>query len=237
MKQSFQPRKRHVIIGNGAAAMSAVKAIRAINSRDEILILSKENCPAYSRMLLPYYLSGQILLNDLNMCDLLFYKRNKVKTIYGQEVIYLDPEKQIIIISNDNQLQYDFLLIASGSSPFIPQTLDIFRNYFSTFWTLSDAILLKKLLKPKSRVVIVGAGPISMHILKYVFHLGGKVFLIEQQGRILPQVLDERGANILYNKLKNHGVSIHLNQKIKEICDCDGRKRSYSPGEKKLRLI
>ena len=65
--------KKHLIVGNGGAAISAVRAVRSIRSDDEITIISKESSLAYSPALTIYYLSGSIRYRDMFICDSSFY--------------------------------------------------------------------------------------------------------------------------------------------------------------------
>ena len=118
MNQQGSPkRQRQLIIGNSAAALNAVKAIRENNSTDPITLVSAENHYAYSPVLLPYYVSKKIKRSALFLADENFYRQHGVELILGNPATRVDPQNQQVHLASDDILEYDNLLIATGSSP------------------------------------------------------------------------------------------------------------------------
>ena len=110
-------RRRHLIIGNSAAALNAVKAIRENNSTDHITLVSAEKHYAYSPVLLPYYVSKKIKRSALFLADQRFYKQNGIELVLGNPATKVDPQTQQVHLASNDILEYDNLLIATGSSP------------------------------------------------------------------------------------------------------------------------
>ena len=116
-QQGSRKHQRHLIIGNSAAALNAVKAIRENDSASRITLVSAENHYAYSPVLLPYYVSQKIGRSALFLADQNFYQQNGVELILGNPATRVDPQNQQVTLANDDVLDYDNLLIATGSSP------------------------------------------------------------------------------------------------------------------------
>jgi len=75
-----------VIIGNSAAAISAVNTIRKLNKNISIALIDRENTVAYSRVLTPYYISGKTDLNGLFMVDESYYNNNHISVFLVQKL-------------------------------------------------------------------------------------------------------------------------------------------------------
>jgi NADPH-dependent 2,4-dienoyl-CoA reductase/sulfur reductase-like enzyme len=75
--------RKHTIIGNSAAGLAAIKAIRKSGDDRPIVLISAENCNAYSPVLTTYYIGGQIKKPSLFLVKDSFYRKYKVQTIFG----------------------------------------------------------------------------------------------------------------------------------------------------------
>ena len=132
--------KKHVIIGNSAAGLSAVKAIRKMGDTGPIVLISAEDCNAYSPVLTTYYIAGQISRPGLFMIDDGFYKEFNVRTVFGRRAIDIDPVKREVHLDNRSKIGYDDLLIATGASA---RPLDNVHadasEYVLTLRTIEDA--------------------------------------------------------------------------------------------------
>jgi len=113
-------RKKQLIIGNSAAGLSAISAIRHIDSSCPITLVSAENCMAYSPVLLTYYIAQKIGRDELFIADARFYREHSVKTILGNRAIGLDTAQQAVYLEDDTRLEYDNLVIATGASAKYP---------------------------------------------------------------------------------------------------------------------
>ncbi|MFR8974558.1 MAG: NAD(P)/FAD-dependent oxidoreductase [Eubacteriales bacterium] len=130
---------------------------------------------------------------------------------FGTECEKIDEKEQTVTLSDSRKLSYDRLLIATGSSPAVPPIdgLSTVQNKF-TFMSLSDAEALEQALKPKSRVLILGAGLIGLKCAEGIAGLAGKITVVDLADRILPNVLDEDAAAIVQRQMENHGINFVL---------------------------
>src|SRR5438067_6448846 len=103
---------RHVIIGGGPAAINAVETIRDIdNGAAPITLVSDE--PAYARMVLPYWLAGQIPEKQVFTADDAYYDHLKVERKIGRRATKIDPDGKTVTLDDGQTLPFDNLLIAT----------------------------------------------------------------------------------------------------------------------------
>ncbi|MDO8636811.1 MAG: NAD(P)/FAD-dependent oxidoreductase, partial [Dehalococcoidia bacterium] len=214
--------KRHLIIGNGGAAFNAILAIRSLRPEDKITVVSPEDCPAYSPMLTPYYIAGSIPYSSMFLCKSGFYRKHHVKTILGRAVVAVEPESQRVCLDDDRKLDYDELLIATGSSPNAPMIPGM--DLGLTLWTVRDARRLKVALYRANSVAVVGAGLIGLQIVDMALKMEKKVALIEIKDRVLPRVMDKEGAAIIAERLLAKGINLHLGTRLNEVMKGKGNK-------------
>lgn len=112
--------KKHLIIGAGSAALSALAEIRRVNSEDEVKLITREEHPPYSPAALPYLLSGKITEAELWMKGENHFKNLRSSLVKGKEVAQVVPEQQKVVYSDGISENYDTLLIASGAEPTSP---------------------------------------------------------------------------------------------------------------------
>ena len=93
-----------VIIGNGAAALSALNRFRSLDSDSSVTLISAEAGNAYSRVLLPYYLRRKIPYDNLFIRQPEDYARLGAKTELGVRVSRVDPEGRSLTLADGRTL-------------------------------------------------------------------------------------------------------------------------------------
>ncbi len=150
----------HVIVGSGPAGVVAAETLKKHQKDARVTILNNEDAPPYSRMAIPYYLIDQIKENGTHL------RKNKdhfsslgIDLING-ELSALDLTNKTLHLSEstNKSLQYDKLLLATGSSPNTPKIQGIEAEGVSSCWTLADARYLLNKIKKGDDVVLMGAG-------------------------------------------------------------------------------
>ncbi|MCH5150797.1 MAG: FAD-dependent oxidoreductase, partial [Spirochaetales bacterium] len=110
------------------------------------------------------------------------------------------------------------LLIASGARPFIPPIngLDTVENKF-TFMKLDDALALQEAIGKEKRVLVLGAGLIGLKCVEGIFDKVKEITVVDMADRILPSILDEKGAQLIKAFLEKSGVTFNLKTSIAEL--------------------
>ena len=201
--------KRQVIIGNSAASLSAISAIRSSGSSCPITVVSAENCRAYSPVLITYYISQKIGRDDLFITDDRFYRERNVKTIFGNRAVGIDPSKQTVYLEDDTKLEYDNLLIATGASAKYPTADGANLPGILTLRTIEDAEKIIRFSKGAQEIAILGAGQISLQVANAlsIFKKGIKLTFMVGSSHLLFQNIDVDCAAIIQRRLESQGMS------------------------------
>jgi NAD(P)H-nitrite reductase large subunit len=213
--------KRHVIVGGGTAGWNAITTIREIDKGDsEIVLVSDEN--PYARMVLPYYLSQEIGESHVFTATETRLEKLTVETHLGRRATSLNPDNNRLILDNGDEIDYDNLLIATGSSPVRAPVPGADGDGVHSFWTIDQAREVTAGLKPGARVAMIGAGFISFTILNALIKRGVELTIIEIAPRILPRMLDDEGAVIVQGWLEERGIKIMAGVEVTSIEDASG---------------
>ena len=195
--------KRTVIIGNSAAALSAIQAIRRENSTCPITLISQEDCYAYSPVLTPFYLSDRIQERNLFISDKRFYRGANVICLFGKEAVEIDPRKQAVVLNDDSKVNYDYLLIATGASPKAFDVLDSdTAKGLCYLRTIRNARKIKKLSKQAKEAAIIGAGLVSMEIANALYRNDIHLTFIAGSKQVLSQNVDWDCAAIIREEIE-----------------------------------
>ena len=217
-KTTVRRHKIHVIIGNSAAGLSAIRALRRMGDSGTILLVSAEDCNAYSPVLTTYYIAGQIKRSDMFMVDDGFYKVFDVQRLFGRRAVGIDPEKRLVHLDNRSNLPYDNLLIASGASARPLKNVDTDAlEFVSTLRTIRDADKIEKATEKAREIVFIGAGLVSLQIIKAILGKGKRLTLVVGSYQILSQQMDSEGAAIIQEKLEAQGISILFGRRVERI--------------------
>ena len=216
---------KNIIIGGGPAAINAIETIRDFDGgASEITLISDE--PAYSRMVLPYYLANQIPQQQVFTADDGYYDALKVQRLIGQRVSRVDAQAKTVTLQDGQTLPFDNLLIATGSSAVMPPIPGANLPGVYPLWTLAhtEAVLQLARVKPKPEVVFVGAGFIGFIVLNAMHKRGWKLHVVEIAGHVLPRMLDSESAGLVETWLRMKGIALHLGTTVQAITEKDGRK-------------
>ncbi|QHI73411.1 NAD(P)/FAD-dependent oxidoreductase [Aminipila terrae] len=207
---------RHVIIGAGAAGLTAARRIRELDSTAEIVVISRDE-HVHSRCMLHKYLSGERDERTLNFVSPDFFEKNRITWIKSAEVQAIVPDRKNVVLGDNQMVCYDKLLIATGADSFIPPVGD-FRTAGNVFGlrNLSDAQEIVKHIKPQGKVIIVGSGLVGMDAAYGLLEKKMDVTVVEMADRILPIQLDEAAGNEYKKLFEKAGCKFILNRKASE---------------------
>ncbi len=215
----------HVIIGGGPAATNALETIREFDGSSKVTLISDE--PAYSRMALPYWLAGDIPPEHTHTGDDAYFQGLAADTRFGQRVTQIDPQAGSVALSDGSSLDFDNLLIATGSSPLAPPIAGTDLPGVQPLWTLAHTqnVLDAAAAHPQPRVVLVGAGFIGFIVLNAMFKRGWKLAVVEREAHVLPRMLDAPAAGFVQDWLARQNVDVHAGATVQAISEsADGAK-------------
>jgi len=208
---------RYVIIGNSAAGIGAVEGIRSIDKQGEITIITNESHHTYSRPLISYLLLGKVTKESMRYRGDNFYKDNNCTLLLNATAEKIDAAAKNVILKDGKKIPYDMLLVATGSSPFVPpfEGIDTVKDKFS-FMSLDDALKLEAALYDKNkRVLIVGGGLIGLKCAEGIHERVKHITVVDLAPKILSSILDDEGAKLVQKHLESKGVEFRLAANIK----------------------
>lgn len=202
----------YVIIGNSAAAIGCVSGIRTIDKDSSITLISDETHFTYSRPLISYWLKGKVTDEKMYYRNSDFYEKNKCTTLLGKKVVKIDPDAKKVVVDDNSTVAYDKLMVATGSSPFVPpvEGLADAKNSF-TFMDWDSVKGVKAAISKEAKVVIMGAGLIGLKAAEGLHEVCDDITVVDMADRILPSILDKSGADFVQKHLEKENIKFILN--------------------------
>ncbi len=199
---------RYVLIGNSAAALEALRGIRKHDREGAITVINREEGPAYSRVALPYYVAGEMTLNDLLIRQRPDYGSLGATLVEKENVTAIDSAGKKVELTSGKKIEFDKLLIGTGSETIKPpiQGLDQVPHHY--LWTLDDAIGMKKAAEKARTAVVIGGGFIGMLAAEALRKLKVKLTIVEMAPILLPQLLDEGAGKLFLQAVRDEGVTV-----------------------------
>ena len=214
-----------VIIGANAAGSSAASAARKTDREAEITLIESDKYPAYSRCGLPYVLSGQIKnFEDLIVFPPQWYKMMKLDLRLETTANLIEPKEQTVQIEKDGRqelLHYDSLVLATGGRSFIPQIKGYDRKGIYSLRTIDDGKKLQEATKDAKSAVVIGAGLIGLETAHAFVENDISTTVVEMLPQVCPAMLDWDMANLVTEKLREHGVNVIVGATVQEITGND----------------
>jgi len=214
---------RIVIIGGGAAGMSAASRARKLSKDAQITVIEESPIISHAPCGIPYYIEG--LFSDESLFSAYtpsqFAIDRDVKVLIKSRAIEV-RDGEILIESNNEKrlLEFDKLIIATGARPRLPD-VPISGNIL-TIHHPTNANQAKYRLWSANDVVIVGSGLISIEVAEALVNLGKRVTIVTRSSHVLSKMLDPEMANIVEERLARD-VKIIKNADLHEISGESGK--------------
>lgn len=223
---------RYVILGNGAAGISAAEQLRILDKSAEITIISAESVPTYTKFLLPDYVGGKLSREKLFLRNIKNYQNNKINLILSEKVNSINVKDKCIELAYEVKVKYDKLLIATGAKPVIPKIDGLENSNFLTINSIVDADTIKDKAVAGENAVIIGGGLTGIETAYALKTLGMNVTIVERENSMLPQHLDSTASEIFTNQVQKDGIKILLSKNIKSVTYEKEKFLEFSTGKK-----
>ncbi len=214
--------RKIVIVGNSAASLAALESIRRVNGNCPVTLVSDEPMPAYSRVMLPYLVSGE--RRDLSIRSSDYYQRMSARALLGRRAVSL--EAKAIGLDDGTRLPFDRLLLATGSSAAIPEIEGIGTPGVFPLKTMADALKIRQHLPGARHAVILGGGLICLLLVRAFLKVGLSASIAVSSGRLLSRMLDEAGSVLVQQRLAEVGVRVLTHTDAARIVAKNGRVRA-----------
>jgi CoA-dependent NAD(P)H sulfur oxidoreductase len=217
---------RLVVIGGGAAGMSAASAARRADPGLEVVVCEAGGFAAYGMCGIPYYLGGTVPEpeNLLAYPPATFREKRHIDLRLHTRVTGIDPGTHQVHLAAGQRgvaflesLDYDALVVASGADPVRPTVPGLDERRVFTIRSLDEAIQLRRLLDSRTvrHAVVVGAGYIGLETAEALVSAGLDVDMVEALPRVLSTV-DEPVAALVQAELERH-TRLHLSARLNAV--------------------
>ena len=222
------------IAGNGVSAVTLARRLRDRDPEARIEIFSKEPCLYYQRPKLIDLLAGECGEDDIFFFPLSWYEKNRIDIRLNEPALALDPAGKTLT-SSSGEHSFDRIVIASGSTPFVPPVAGTETGGVSCLRTLDDCRALRASAGSAEHAVIIGGGVLGLEIANALRKLapGLSVTILEVMPRLLPLQLDDEGAEVLASLLAARKIAVHTNVRVRAVTGA-GRSRVVEFGDRRI---
>ncbi len=217
----------YVIIGNSAAGLQALQTLRKHSTDTSVAIIDREDCPAYSRVLTPYFVGGKTERDNLFIVDRDFYHQRGATTLFGKTVVALDADGRQLELDDGSRVTFGKLLLATGAEA---RQLKVASNRSSVLRHMSDAEQLVELMQDAKSITAIGAGLVSLPLLSHAPAAAEK-HLVVGSNRILSRMVDAEASAILEDRFTQKGLLLHKQNDIVAIEEGDRLKLQLATGD------
>jgi nitrite reductase (NADH) large subunit len=212
-------KQKLVVIGNGMAGARLVEDLLARGGADkfDVVMFGDEPYGNYNRILLSGVLSGTHDPQDIFINSLAWYEENHIKLHAGARVNRIDRASKTVHSTNGISESYDKLVIATGSSAFVPpmeglKSGENFKDGVFVFRTLDDCDAITKYAAGGKRAVVIGGGLLGLEAARGLLNLGAEVHVVHLMGHLMDVQLDAQAGASLKRSMEAMGVTVHLNK-------------------------
>ena len=205
-----------VILGNGAAGISAAQAIRERNETCSIYMISREKEYSYNRPMLTKSLSTLLNADEIAIHEKSWYRDNHITNILDTEVTALDVDQQNVTLSDGTLLHYDKCIYALGAECFIPPFTGGNKPQVIAIRHFSDVKKIRELIPQVKNTVVIGGGVLGLEAA-WEMSKSSQVAVIEVADKLMGRQLDDKAGRLMGEIIKSHGIEFRINAKITEI--------------------
>ena len=214
---------QYVLIGNSAATLAAIDWIRKYDRQGGIILINREPGPAYSRVALPYYVAGEMTLDDLLIRRPTDYEQLGVQLVAGATVTGIDAGTEEVVLADGRRVRYHKLLIGTGSACVTPPIRGLDGITAHYLWTLDDAKAMKAAAEKARSAVVIGDGFIGMLAAEALRKLNIRLTIVEMTPQLLPQLLDPQGGKLFNTAVQDEGVTVRLGARVEAVAQKNGQ--------------
>ncbi|MDX8364374.1 nitrite reductase large subunit NirB [Cytobacillus sp. IB215665] len=215
-------KKKLVLIGNGMAGVRCIEEVIKLNPNQfEITVIGEEPHPNYNRILLSTVLAGDTSLEDITINDWQWYKENNIELFTGHKVQEINTATKSVITDKLIEINYDELIIATGSVPFILPLPGADKEGVTAFRDIKDCERMIDASKNYKKAAVIGGGLLGLEAARGLLNLGMEVDVIHIEKYLMERQLDPKASKLLEEELTKQGMNFLLEKQTKEIIGGD----------------
>ena len=211
-------KQKLVMVGNGMAGCRTLEELLKLEPEMyDITVFGAEPHPNYNRILLSPVLAGEMTLPDIVLNDHGWYRDNGITLHAGKKVMKIDRKAQRVIAEDGTEAEYDRLLLATGSSPFILPVPGKDLPGVIAYRDIADTEAMIDAAKMHTHAVVIGAGLLGLEAANGLRLRGMDVTVVHLAEWIMERQLDKTAADLLKQSLEAKGLKFLLGKQTEEL--------------------
>jgi nitrite reductase (NADH) large subunit len=207
-----------VMVGNGMAGVRTIEEILKIApDMYDITVFGAEPHPNYNRILLSPVLAGEMTIKDIILNDLDWYKDNGINLLTGKKVVKIDRMARKVLADDGTEAEYDRLLLATGSNPFILPIPGKDLKGVISYRDIADTDAMIETAATHKHAVVIGAGLLGLEAANGLAIRGMDVTVVHIGDWIMERQLDKTAGLMLQKALEAKGMKFKLPAQTAEL--------------------
>ena len=207
-----------VMIGNGMAGVRTLEELRKLApDLYDITVFGAEPHGNYNRILLSPVLAGEMTLPGIMLNDLDWYRENDITLRAGVAITRIDRARRRVIAADGTEAEYDRLLLATGSNPFILPVPGKDLPGVITYRDIADTEAMIDAAQSHRHAVVIGAGLLGLEAANGLAIRGMDVTVVHLMPWIMERQLDPVAAGMLQKSLEDKGLKFLLEKQTAEL--------------------
>ena len=208
--------QRVVVVGNGMVGHHFVTRLRALAPLARITVLGEEPSPAYDRVHLSELFAGKSA-DDLALATVAGYAQQGIDAHFGEAVVDVDTRARRVTLAGGRSIGYHVLVLATGSSPFVPAIDGRDHPRCLVYRTLADLERIRAAARASRTGVVVGGGLLGLECANALTNLHLDTQVVEFAPGLMGQQLDPAGSAMLRARIEALGVRVHADKATRRI--------------------
>ena len=213
-------KQKLVVIGNGMAGVRFVEdVLDAAPDQYEITIIGDETYGGYNRIQISEVLEGEMGWDDTITNPIDWYSEKGINLINNDAATSIDKNSKVVTTKSGKSVNYDKLVIATGSHQFVLPIDGKDLNNVEVFRTIDDGKKIEEAAKTCKHAVVIGGGMEGLEAAYGLAYHNVDVTVVELAQQLMPAALDRNAARMLKQDLEAKGIKFALGARTSELVD------------------
>ena len=211
--------RRVVVIGTGAAGITAVTELRKLSPECQLTLIGEEPYDFYNRMNIGKLVSEATSIDKLYMLPRDWAETRGIHALLGVRVAEIRRAQREVVTDAGEHIAYDRLVIATGGRGNVPRTEGFGIDGTFVLRTLDDGVTIQQYLRRRRvrSALVIGGGLLGLEAAYSMTHLGVRVFVLDRNPWPLNRQLDQVAGGLLWQLMKDLGIEVLPNTEARQL--------------------